>query len=197
LNRDAAEATALRKLTAGVSPSSAKVYASHIKRFKRWCAGVQGLHWPPSMSAIHSYELSLLADGAYPSNAQNAARVSARFLQLLEETDSYLDRSAGAPEVSHEREAGISPTAHGAPVEPGTMSPDELILASLGLSFDSTDARPTAQFARPQRADEEIANESPNLQSEGARHVAALQQGLQQLLRHVERSEQILSRWSA
>lgn len=118
-----AEGLALRQLTIGVAPSSAKVYASHVKRFRRWCGSVQGMGWPPDRSAAKSYELSLMADGVAPMNARNAASVIGRFLALLEETSVEAARPAHAD--------AVPPQTVLAPA----VDPEALILASLGLDF--------------------------------------------------------------
>lgn len=123
-----AEARALRQLTTGVSPSSAQVYAGHIKRFKRWCGSVQGVAWPPERSMVSAYEMSLLAAGTSSTSAKNAAQVAARYLSLLEPTG----HSEALPATAARAAVTSGLLASSAAPLPAA-SADELILASLGL----------------------------------------------------------------
>lgn len=136
----AAEARALRQLTGGLSASSASVYASHVKRFKRWCAFDQRMSWPPDMAAVAAYELSLRADGIYASTARNSASVVGRFLRLLDPRQAV--ELEVVPVNGRNLKAASSEIVA---VPPTALSVDDLILASLGLSVDATGTASVSQ----------------------------------------------------
>ena len=178
----ASEARAMRKLTAGLSSSSANVYFSHVKRFKRWCDSVQGLNWPPRVSAVDAYAFSLIAGGASPTSVRNATQVVSRYLALLHVADSGpVHQEVGTlPQRTPVGEAVWAATTPG-------LSADELILASLGLSLDAAAPAPRTAPAEVAAASATSASaERPHPSAATARHLEQLVEGLQTMLRALD-----------